>query len=132
MHRFLAVSRLAAVAAFIACASAGGTSGARGRSDFITQADIATSGTSNAWDLINRLRPNWLKAQPIGSIGGGAHTQVVAVYLDGQRFGDITSLRTLSTTGIRSAQWLDSARAATVMPDPGSDPIAGAIVIKTH
>jgi hypothetical protein len=65
-------------------------------------------------------------------MGGGARTQIVAVYLDGHRLGDIQSLRTLSVDAIKSMQWLDAARAATVLNEVGSDPIAGAIIIKTQ
>jgi hypothetical protein len=126
------LSRFVSIVAIIACASSGATGGARHQADLITASEISSSGTTNAWDLINRLRPNWLKQQPIGSIGGGARSQVVVVYVDGHRFGDISSLRSLTATDIRSVQWLDAARAATVLNEVGSDPIAGAIVIKTH
>jgi hypothetical protein len=124
--------RFVAVVALSACASSGATTGARQQPDLITSTEISASGTTNAWDLINRLRPHWLRPQAVGSIGGAAYSQVIVVYVDGQRFGDISSLRTLSVTGIRSLQWLDAARAATVLSEVGSDPIAGAIIIKTH
>jgi len=133
VHLVSALSRFAIIVALVACASTGTTAGTtRHQADLITAAEIASSGATNAWDLINRLRPNWLKQQAVGSIGGGARSQVIAVYVDGQRFGDISSLQTVSASGIRSVQWLDAARAATVLNEVGSDPIAGAIVIKTH
>jgi hypothetical protein len=37
----------------------------------------------------------------------------------------------LSTNNLSSMQWLDAARAATVLPGIGSEAIAGAIVIKS-
>lgn len=133
MHPVSALSRFATIVALVACASTGTTAGgARHQADLITAPEIASSGTTNAWDLINRLRPTWLKQQAVGSIGGSARTQVIAVYIDGHRFGDISSLQTVSASGIRSIQWLDAARAATVLTEVGSDPIAGAIIIKTH
>jgi hypothetical protein len=52
--------------------------------------------------------------------------------MDGQRLGDVTALRMVSIMGIKSMQWLDAARAYTVLPGLGSDPISGAIVIKTR
>ena len=134
MFRFIGLSRIAIVVALAACASSGAsTSGAARRSsDQITYAEISTASAMNAYELIQRLRPTWLRTQATASIGGGARSGVVVVYLDGHRLGDITSLRTLSTEGIRSMQWLDAARAATVLNEVGSDPIAGAIIIKTH
>jgi hypothetical protein len=132
VHSVSALSRLTIIVALAACASTGTTAGPRHQSDLITPAEIASSGTTNAWDLINRLRPNWLRQPNVGSIGGGAHSQVIAVYINGHRFGDISSLQTVSASGIRSVQWLDAARAPTVLNDIGSDPIAGAILIKTQ
>jgi hypothetical protein len=115
-----------------ACASSG-TSGSTPRSsDNITTAEIRSSSATNAYTLIERLRPNWLRTPAMGTIGGGGRTQLVVVYLDGHRLGDIQSLRTLSVDGIKSMQWLDAARAATVLNEVGSDPIAGAIIIKTQ
>lgn len=133
MFRFIGLSRIAIVLALAACASSGATGGARRSSDQITYAEISTASAQNAYDLIQRLRPTWLRAQQAtGSIGGGTRSQIVVVYLDGHRLGDIATLRTLSTEGIRSLQWLDAARAATVLNEVGSDAIAGAIIIKTH
>jgi hypothetical protein len=133
VHLVSALSRFLIIANLVACASTGTTAGgSRQQTDLITAAEVSSSATTNAWDLINRLRPNWLKQQAVGSIGGGARTQVIAVYVDGHRYGDASSLQSVSTNGIRSVQWLDAARAATVLTEVGSDPIAGAIVIKTH
>lgn len=113
-----------------ACASSGGAT--RRSSDHITSAEISTASASNAYELIERLRPNWLRPTGSGSLSGGVRSQLILVYLDGTRLGDLGSLRSLNVTGIRSLQWLDAARASTVLPEVGSDPIGGAIVIKTN
>lgn len=127
MARLSALIPFAVVVSLAACAS--GTSGTSRSntsrsSDQITYAEISTASAINAYDLINRLRPTWLRTQ--------GRSGIVVVYLDGHRLGDISSLRSLSTEGIRSLQWLDAGRAATVLTEIGSDAIAGAIVIKTH
>jgi hypothetical protein len=101
-------------------------------SDFVTSVEIAAVSATNAYDLINRLRPRWLRTQAPGSIGAGVRSQVIAVYLDGVRLGGLDALRSLSTAGVVSMQYYDATRAATVLRDPGSEPIAGAIVIKTN
>jgi hypothetical protein len=125
--------RFAILVAVIACATSptAGNS-ARQLPDQVSSGEIASSGATNAYELIQRLRPNWLRSPNIGSIGGGARSQVIVVYLDGQRLGDIDSLRNLSAIGITSMQWLDATKAATVLHEVGSDPIAGAIIVKTH
>jgi hypothetical protein len=101
-------------------------------SDYVTSVEIAAIGATNAYDLINRLRPRWLRTQAPGSISGGVRSQVIAVYLDGVRLGGLDALRSLSTTGFQSMRYYDATRAATVLRDPGSEPIAGAIVITTN
>ena len=141
MSRFIPVMCLAMVVSFTGCASSGtsnsaasGTKTAVGGSpDVIVAGEIATSGASSALEAVTRLRPNWLRDRGTGSMAGGnTMTQMIAVFMDGQRLGDITSLRMLSVSGIKSMQWLDAARAYTVLSGLGSDPISGAIVIKTR
>lgn len=132
MLRILGLSRFAIVVALTACASSGTAGSGRHSSDQVTSAEIATSSASNAYELIERLRPNWLRPRSAGSLSGGVRTQLIVVYLDGHRLGDLVSLRMLSVAGIRSMQWLDATRAATVLTEVGSDPIAGAIIIKTQ
>ena len=132
----------AAAAAFLllyvpACASSGGgTAPSKVREsspDRLTSVEIeATTGAQTAYDLIRRLRPRWLQAGPTGSIGAGRPTsQVLLVYLDGNRLGTAEALRTLSTSGIKSMQYYDAVRAATILREIGSEPISGAIVITT-
>jgi hypothetical protein len=130
--RTIATATLAVVLS--ACATTGsGPATARSSPDKITRSEILASNTMNAYELINRLRPDWLRGRGTASIGAGRiSSQLVLVYLDGSRLGDITALRTLSVNGIQSMQWLDAARAETVLSNVGSDAIAGAIVIKTQ
>lgn len=132
---------LASIVALTACASSGtagststGAASTQQRApDLITSDEITTSGASNAYEVVTRLRPNWMRSQGTASIAGGSTTsQMIAVFMDNQRLGDITSLRMVSVSGIKSMQWLDAARAQTVLSGLGSDPISGAIVIKTR
>ena len=126
----LRLVQLALLAGFLACASSGGGH-ARTDPDVITRAEIYNSGTSNAYELVNRLRPNWLRATSAGSIGGGVvQRQMILVYLDRQRLEDLEALKTISVEGIDSAQWLEASRVPTVLPDVPSGPIGGAIVFR--
>lgn len=126
---------LVAAALLSACSTA--TSGTPSRAttrepapDYITSVEVAATPVANVHDLISRLRPQWLRTQP-GSIRGNTRSQVVAVYLDDARIGDVQTLRTISTGGVATLRYYDAARAAIVLRNPGSDPIAGAIVITT-
>ena len=138
MRRFLAATAALAVLTVAGgCASSGGsnTKVTESSPDRITSAEIeATQGASTAYDLVRRLRPRWLQT-PGGtaSIGGGRITgQVILVYLDNNRLGSIEAMRSLSTSGIKGMQYYDAVRAATVLREVGSEPIAGAIVISTR
>lgn len=132
MARLSVLIPFAVVASLAACAPAATSRAANPRSsDQITSAEIAASSATNVYALIERLRPNWLRAPGIGSIGGGAQSRMILVYLDAQQY-DLQSLRTLSVNGVRSLQWLDATRAATVVNPPPSGPIAGAIMIRTQ
>ncbi len=117
-----------------ACASGvGTTSASRASPDKISRSEIAQSSASNAYELVDRLRPDWLRGRGTASISAGRISNpVVLVYLDGHRLGDLTALRTMSVSGIDSMQWLDATRAETVLTGVGSDAIAGAIVIKSQ
>jgi hypothetical protein len=120
------------VVSLSACASTPANRVSESSPDLVTSVEIDATPVSTAYDLVNRLRPAWLRAGRTGSIGGGAiSSQVTLVYLDGIRLGGIESLRTLSASGIRSMKYLDATRAATVLRDPGSEAVSGAIVIST-
>ena len=120
------------------CASSGTAPSAKvteSSPDRVTSAEIeATSGAQNAYDLVRRLRPRWLQNGATGSIGGGRiSTQALLVYLDGNKLGVAPdALRSLSASGIKTMQYYDAVRAATVLSEIGSDPISGAIVITTN
>jgi hypothetical protein len=127
------IVRLALPLTLAACASSSSGRSPQSSPDKITRNEIISSNAMNALDVVNRLRPDWLRGRSPASIGGGGiSTQLILVYLDGHRLGDLTALRTLSANGIQSMQWVDAVRAETVLSDVGSDPIAGAILIRTQ
>ena len=127
------IARLTIAIFAAACASSGGGATARSSPDAITRAEVSSSNATNAYELVSRLRPNWLRATATGTIGGGSITkQAILVYLDRQRLESLDALKTLSVEVVDSASWVDAARVQTVMPDVPSGPIAGAIVIRTR
>lgn len=120
-----------------ACASSGGGTSApktqESSRDRITSVEISSTPGTSAYDLVFKLRPHWLRAGSTGSIGGGTVTnQVTLVYLDGSKIGTIEALRSISSAGIKTMEWIQASRAAVVLSDIGNDPIAGAISIKTR
>jgi hypothetical protein len=127
-------ARFSIIIGLAACASSGAAGGtARTSPDRITRSEIYSSNATNAYELINRLRPNWLRPGSTGSIGGGVvQSQAILVYLNSQRLEDLNALKTISVEGLESAQWVDASRVQTVLNEVPSGPIAGAIVLKTR
>lgn len=99
--------------------------------DYVTSIEIAGTTASNAYDLITRLRPRWLQPLPTGSLGSSIRSQVVVVYVDGVKVSGKEGLRSISASAVKTMQYYDAARAATILHEVGSEPIAGAIVITT-
>ena len=125
---------IALVASAIGCASSGAHKSASGTSPSrITRDEVAASNASTAYELISRLRPDWLRGQPTASVAGGViRSQSILVYLNRQRLEDLNALKTISIGDVGSAEWIDASRVPTVLTDVPNGPISGAIVIRTR
>jgi len=125
--------RTSLLGASLACASGGAGMGTRPNPTRITRSEVVNSNASNAYELINRLRPNWFKEPPTASVSGGVvRTQTILVYLNRQRMEDLDALKSVSIESIDSAEWLDASRVQTVLSDVPSGAFSGAIVIRTR
>lgn len=118
---------LLAVAALVLTACAAGPSGSpRLDSNRISRAEIEQAGPSSAYNLIQKLRPIWLRKR-----GQTSFTQEgdVSVYLDGTRMGERDSLRSVSTDTLESLEFMDARRATNRF---GSGHVNGAILLRTR
>ena len=95
-----------ALAAALACASSGtaGT-GVRRDPNLITEQEIATSAESNIFDVVSRLRPMFLKTRGRSTINSGG-SEYASVFLDGQYYGELTSMRNLVPSQIHEIRYL--------------------------
>jgi hypothetical protein len=92
-----------AAAAVMACAAAGGSpgtidTGAPRKFNVLTLQEVsaAHADVATAYDALARLRPNWLASHGVTStIAGGTDTEYATVFVDGQAYGDINSLRNI-------------------------------------
>jgi hypothetical protein len=139
------------IAAVVACASTGGTTGspgakAKSNPDVITTAEIDAGNFRDAYDVVQRLRPTWFTKARASTSGSLSGTQVagsgggmwgvqptssgggLVVYLDNTRMGGPEALRDLPATSISSLQYMDAATATAKLPGLGSSIITGAIV----
>jgi hypothetical protein len=117
----------------IGCASAGTPGPARANPAIITQEEIAHAGTGNAYDVIHRLRPNFLVSRGEVTLGNVQTTQTNTpypnVYLDGLAYGDINSLRNIDSSQLIEVRMYQAWEAQTKF---GLGNNAGVIAISTH
>ena len=78
-----------------------------------------------AWDLINSLRPNFLNSRGPTSLQSAVQAYPV-VYLDGTRYGDIQTLKTISADSIRMVEYMTAGDATTRF---GTDHASGVILL---
>jgi len=139
---------------FTACATtgtnAGGSSTAAAKNkanpELITTAEIEAANFRDAYEIVQRLRPNWFTKARASSSGSLSGTQVsgsggsmsgvqsgsgggtLVVYLDNTRMGGTDALRDMSASAIASLQYMDAATATAKLPGIGSTVVSGAIV----
>ncbi len=102
-------------ATLIACAPAI-TAGPGGNPSVITTEQIVNSSAANAYDLIHGIRPIWLRSRGQNTLDPSQSTSAntyAAVFVDGQRYGDITSLRSMTVHQIRQIRFLSGSDATT-------------------
>ena len=118
-----------AIAVSTSCATAGGGSAPAAHHDFnlITEDEIAATPSSNAYEVVAKLRPNFLKTRGRTTINAVANDRAV-VFLDGQYYGNLNTLRNLLATQIREIRYIGGTDAVTQY---GMQYGGGVIAIKT-
>lgn len=121
------IGALALVLVLAGCASSG--SGDRDRDrDLITQDQITQLQVNTAYEVVERLRPRWLRVRASRSYN--RPTEVV-VLVDGMQLEGIQSLWDIDAVNVATMRWLDSAQAGQ-LPGLGSRHVEGAIMIETR
>jgi hypothetical protein len=113
--------------ALLACSGSAGRRGSLGDPDSLSEEVIRGSDARNAYELVEQLRPRWLRPGPDRSL---RLETVILVYYDNVRLGTIEALRSLPLAPIRSMHILDSAQAGA-LPGLGSQHVERAIMIST-
>jgi hypothetical protein len=104
-----------AVAAILGCGSSSGTSSqspAPRRANLLTAEEIlaAHADVTTAYDALARLRPNWLTSRgPTSFINRG--TEFAIVFVDGEQYGTLTSLRNIHASQVADIRYYSSAEA---------------------
>jgi len=122
-------------AAMLLAACATGTGGGAsespiGNPDIIAREEIDESGGStNAFQLIQSLRPQWLITRGITNLRQAAGEEDIVVYMDNARLGYRDALRRVPLGGVRYLEFYDARRATQRW---GGGHIHGAIFISTR
>lgn len=106
---------LVAVAAIFGCSSGGGTSGnppvlVGSRMARILSGDeiaAAHADVSTAYDAVSRLRPNWLAVHGVPSTSNSSVASTAVVFVDGEPYGDLSSLRNIPAYHIGDIHYYD-------------------------
>jgi hypothetical protein len=119
---------IAALVVLAGCsAGTGGTEAPRLRRDLITRGQIEEMNATDAFDVVQRIRPEFLRQRGQSSITGGE--QLAVVYVDGVRRGGPEILRTLRTNEVEEIRFVSGTDATTRY---GTDHGGGAIEVKSR
>jgi len=116
-------------AVVIACAPPRLGPGAISNSQLITEDEIEASRAPTAFDVIQKLRANFLSYRGETSFNRSNSQPYPTVYVDGQEFGPIGSLRTIPASQVSTIRLYRAWEATTKF---GAGHMAGVIAITTR
>jgi hypothetical protein len=126
------VSALVALAGllFVSCSTARPQDGDLkiGTANELNSEQIRASDARDALELVQRLRPLWLKPGSPRSVNA---PNTILVYLNDTRLGGIEMLRGVPLETITKINYLSASEAANKLVGTGSTVLDGAIVIST-
>lgn len=111
----------------IACAHPQTVGPSPSNSGEITEEEIAATTASNAYEVIRKLRPNFLSFRGKTSLLGTSNADPT-VYVDDQAYGPISSLRTIPASQITRIRMYRSWEATTKY---GTGNMGGVIAVTT-
>lgn len=72
----------------------------------ITDAEIPTTGVESAYDMVQRLRPEYLRVKPTQTyMSGNTAAPPPSVILNGQRFGELADLRQILASSLSEVRY---------------------------
>lgn len=100
------------------------------RSNVLSREELEASGTSNLYDAINRLRPQWMRGSTNTQTRTGGGGLQVVVYQGTTQLGGVEVLRQMAPSYVATIRYLDGNQASNTLPGLGSRMVAGAIVLE--
>lgn len=116
-----------AVVAPLGCATPhSGTRPSRER-DLLLSEEIERTAAVSAYDAVRQLRPEWLRRRGRSSMQN-ANAEVLVIYLNGLRLGNVQTLNSVAVGSILEIRHLDATDATTRF---GTGHAGGALLIRT-
>ena len=115
---------------FASCATTGSSGSGESR-DIISEEELVQWGStfSSAYQIVEQLRPQWLRQRGNVSLSpGSGPVDYIVVYEDRNRMGDPEVLRTISAQNVKEIQHYSTGEAIQFGPP---DHPHGAIVVRT-
>lgn len=112
-----------------ACATPAANGSPVGSSDVITRVEIDERGAANAFELVQSLRPQWLRTRGISTLQQAVGEETIVIYMDNARLGPPDAMRQIALGSVRYLQFFD-AREATQRWGAGH--LHGAILVSTQ
>ncbi len=107
-----------------------------GSPDEISREEIASLPDGDAYQIIQQLRPRWVRTRVTGTFGsvaaagdGGDGAIYAVVFVDDMRFGEIDSLRQIRSPEIERIEYINARDATTLY---GTGYMAGVIRVRTR
>lgn len=95
-----------------ACAGTSTTAGARrNNSNVLTAEQLSGTNSSNLFDAITKLRPEWLTTRGPSSVTDPTPT-LASVYMGGSNLGKIDALRQVGILDVSEVRFWEAARAS--------------------
>jgi hypothetical protein len=116
-------------AAVLACAPPRSGPGEINNSQIITEDEIVASRATTAYEAIQKLRANFLTYRGETSLNKSRSTPYPTVYLDGQEFGPISTLRTIPASHVATIRLYRAWEATTKY---GARNMSGVIEVSTR
>jgi len=117
---------LLATASVLGCATTGSKSGVPPTSrSLITNEEIARSRATTAYGAVEQMRPLWLRSHGQTSLNMPS-SQYATVYINKQRYGDITTLRSIPVDQVLEIRYYTPAESVTRF---GADNVSGVIEV---
>lgn len=97
------------LAALIGCGSGGRTEAvAPADRNVITESELTSVPSSSLYDLIEKVRPNFVRSHGQTSLNAPNSSNFAAVFVDGQPYGDIGQLRSLVAAQVQEVRYYDA------------------------